>query len=132
MPWDVNYVSESDTIELRHTGSLSSQDTREQAQVVLCLMKETQAARFLLDYSGTVSSVPDEDVRALPEYCVQLGAPFHIKVALVVPVSLFNIASFQLFARVARERGFSVELFSTHERAREWLLTQPANVGAVA
>ena len=126
MPWDVKYVPETDTVELKHSGGLSAQDTKEQAQVVLCLMKETQAARFLLDYSETISRVPDEDVRELPDYCVRLGAPLHLKVALVVPVSLFNIASFQLFARVARERGFSVELLPTRECAQAWLAAQPA------
>ena len=127
MAWDVKYVPDTDTIELKHTGSLSSQDTKEQAQVVLCLMMETQAARFLLDYSETLSSVPTEDARALPEYCERLGAQRHIRVALVVPASRFNIASYQLFAWAARERGFSVELFPNRESAREWLLTgEPA------
>jgi hypothetical protein len=121
MSLDVKYVPETDTIELKHSGSLSAQDTLEQAQIVLCLMKETQAIRFLLDYSETISSVRDEDARALPEYCERLGAPRCIKVALVVPTSLFNIAAFQLFAQVAQERGFSVELFPTREHAEAWL-----------
>ncbi len=121
MSWDVKYVPEDDTLALKHTGGLFAEDTREQAEVVLSLMKETQATRFLLDYSETVSHVPDDDVRALPDFCVRLGAPLHIRVALVVPTSRFNLASFQLFAWLAQERGFSVELFPTRARAQAWL-----------
>jgi len=121
MPWDAKYAPETDALELKHVGNLSTRDTREQAQLLSFLMYDTQATRFLLDYSETISQVPDEDVRTLPEYCERLGTPLHIRVALVVPLSIFSIASFQLFAQAARERGFSVELFPTRARAEAWL-----------
>jgi len=114
-------VPEDDTLVLTHSGILSLQDAQEQAQVVLSLMKETRATRFLLDYSETTTQVADEDVPSLPEYCFELGAPLQSKVALVVPRSQFRVDSFELFASVARERGFTIELFSTRLSAQEWL-----------
>jgi hypothetical protein len=121
MPWDAKYVPAEDTVDLVHTGPLSPEDASEQARVIIALLKETKAARLLLDYSDALGEAPAASLAALPHYYSDSEAPPDRRIALIVPKSQPTIDSFLSYSMVCSSKGYDIRLFATRERAQFWL-----------
>jgi hypothetical protein len=121
MPWDAKYVPEEDTVVLVHSGPLSLQAGKEQAQVIIALLKETKAPRLLLDYSDALGDVPAADLAALPHYYSELETPPDRRIALIVPRSQPTIDSFLNYSMICSSKGYDIRLFGNREGAQHWL-----------
>jgi hypothetical protein len=125
MPWDVNYVPRDDSVVLTQSGAVSLQIAKEQVEAVLSVLKETNATRFLLDFSDATIDIPASDRFALPDYHASLGLPRDRRIAYVLPESRDQVHAFIYHQIAAQEEGYHFGLFTTKDAAMEWLRQGP-------
>ena len=128
MPWDVNYVPHDDTVVLTESGCVSIQTAKDQVEVVLSLLKETNATRLLLDFSEATIDIPASDRFALPDYHASLGLLRDRRIAYVLPKSKDQVHAFIYHQITAQEEGYHFGLFTTIDAAMEWLRQGPRAV----
>ncbi len=103
------------------TGEISSEDAGAQAAEALRLLKQNQANLVLVDCSDALSEVSLSCLYGLPDYFTKSGAPWNIRVAVVVPRTQYRIATYHFFELVCKNAGYNVSLFDEREAAEDWL-----------
>jgi hypothetical protein len=121
MPWTIEYLPERDLVLLVVTGRLTDEDGRVQVAETIRLLNAHPSTPVLVDCSDaeTLASLPG--LYRLPDYATELGAPWNVRVAVVIPKTRFRIETFQFFALVSRNAGYEVRLFDDQASAGEWL-----------
>ena len=95
MSWSAEYVAAENQVELAASGPVFNRDAREQAAEVIRLIKRHDADFVLVDYTRVVLEVSLANLYWLPEYYIELGAPQHVHVALVLPPGLYHSHRFE-------------------------------------
>ncbi len=121
MAWEVEYEPEKETVVVIASGEVSGQDGRGQAEKVIRLLKENQATLVLLDYSEAESELSLPNLYWLPDYFSELGAPWHARIAVLLPRTGYRMESYQFFEVACRNAGYNVKLFAEKEHAENWL-----------
>jgi hypothetical protein len=122
MAWTVEYVEGKRLALVIATGAVGDEDARTEVAETLHLLKEHEATLVLVDCTEAVTEASLAGIYHLPDYATQLGAPWQLRVALVIPKSRFRIETYQFFALVFRNAGYDVRLFEARDAAEEWLL----------
>jgi hypothetical protein len=127
MPWKVEYGSERDLVVVTASGEVSSQDGRDQAEKVSRLLKENHGTLVLVDYSEALSEVSLPNLYWLPDYFSELGAPWHARIAVLLPRTGYRMESYQFFELACKNAGYTIRLFAERGPAEDWLRQgQPA------
>ncbi len=121
MAWTVEYVPERDLVLLLITGDLLDEDGRAQVAETIRLLDEHQSSLVLVDCSDAVTKASLPTVYRLPDYATELGAPWNVRIAVVVPQTHFRIETFHFFELVFRNAGYDAHLFDDRESAAAWL-----------
>ena len=121
MPWTIEYLPERDLVLLVVTGQLLDEDGRAQVAETIRLLNEHPSAPVLVDCSDAETLATLPALYRLPDYATELGAPWNVRVAVVIPKTRFRIETFQFFALVSRNAGYEVRLFDDQASAGEWL-----------
>ena len=121
MPWKVEYGPEKDMVVVTATGEVSSQDGRDQAEKASRLLKENQSTLVLVDYSEAMSEVSLPNLYWLPDYFSELGAPWHARIAILLPRTGYRMESYQFFELACKNAGYTVKLFAEKGPAEDWL-----------
>jgi hypothetical protein len=121
MSWTVEYEPEKALVVVAGTGEMKDEDASAQTAEAVCYLKQNHAEAILVDYSHAVSEVSLPNLYWLPDYCAQLGAPWNIRVAVLLPRTRYRLESFQFFELVCKNAGYNVRLFETKETAEAWL-----------
>jgi hypothetical protein len=121
MPWTVEYEPERALVVVTGAGEIKDEDATAQATEAICYLKQNHANAMLVDYSGAVSEVSPPTLYWLPDYCSELGAPWNIRVAVLLPRTQYRVESFHFFELVCKNAGYHVRLFETIEAAEAWL-----------
>ena len=109
------------------TGQVSDQDGKNQAERAIRLLQENQAALVLVDYSEAMSEVSLPNLYLLPDHFSALGAPWHARIAVLLPQTGYRMESYQFFELACKNAGYSVKLFAETGPAENWLRQgQPA------
>jgi hypothetical protein len=127
MPWTVEYEPEKALAVITGSGQMSDEDARAQTAEAIRLLKRNQSNGILADYSEALSEVSLPGLYWLPDYCSALGAPWNLRVAVMLPRSRYRLESYQFFELVCKNAGYDVRLFEAREAAEEWLV-QPRSV----
>ena len=120
MSWTVEYVPEKDMVKVFARGRIFNQDARDQAVEVINLLKQRDANFILVDSSDVKLEVSLANLYWLPEYYLELGAPQHVRVAIVLPRSHGQIESYQFYQIACKNAGYNVKLFESEEAAEDW------------
>ena len=123
MSWSAEYVAAENQVELAASGPVFNRDAREQAAEVIRLIKRHDADFVLVDYTRVVLEVSLANLYWLPEYYIELGAPQHVHVALILPPGNFQLESYEFFRVACRNAGYKVKLFDSRAAADAWLTT---------
>ncbi len=121
MSWSIEYVSETEQIHVRSSGPIFNQDARAQTEEVVALLKRHDANFVLVDCSEVTLEVSLANLYWLPEYYLELGAPQHVRIALILPPRQFQLESYQFFQVACKNAGYNVRLFDSAEAAQTWL-----------
>jgi hypothetical protein len=121
MAWTVEYVPERDLVLLVVTGDILDEDGKAQIAETIRLLNEHQSTFVLVDCSDAVTKASLPSLYRLPDYATVLGAPWNIRVAVVIPQTRFRIETFHFFALVFRNAGYDLQLFNDRESAEAWL-----------
>src|SRR5580698_803076 len=97
MSWNVEYVPEKAMVKVMARGRIFNQDAREQAVQAIALLKEHDADFVLVDSSDVKLEVSLANLYWLPEYYLELGAPQHVRLAVVLPRSQGQIETYQFY-----------------------------------
>ena len=123
MSWSAEYVPAENQVELVVSGPVFNRDAREQAADVIRLIKRHDADFVMVDYTQVVLEVSLANLYWLPDYYLELGAPQHVHVALVLPPGNFQLESYEFFRVACRNAGYDVRLFDSRSAADAWLST---------
>ncbi len=121
MPWTVEFVPETEILHIVALGKIYNHDARAQAIEGVALVKKHDADLILADYSEVTLEVSLANLYWLPEYYNELGAPQHVRVALILPSSGFQFDSYKFFQTACKNAGYNVKLFDSKEAGEAWL-----------
>jgi hypothetical protein len=121
MPWTVEYNAAEGIVQLIAKGAVFNDDARAQAAEVIGLVKKHNADFVLADYSEVKLEVSLANLYWLPEYYTELGAPQHIRAALVLPPQSAELEAYQFFQVACKNAGYNVKLFDSTSSALGWL-----------
>jgi len=121
MPWTVEYEPERALVVVAGAGEMKDEDAIAQTAEAVCYLKQNHAETILVDYSDAVSEVSLPSLYWLPDYFSELGAPWNIRVAVLLPRIQYRLESFHFFELVCKKAGCHVRLFETKESAEAWL-----------
>ena len=107
------------------SGEIRDEDARAQVKEIIPLLKQSHAGNVLVNYSDALSEVSLSSLYGLPDYASELGAPWHIRVAVVLPRTRYRIESYEFFQLVCQNAGYNVRLFDEREAAEDWLAQVP-------
>jgi hypothetical protein len=121
MPWEVEYKREKEMVVVTATGHVSGQDGKDQAEKAVRLLQEKRTTLVLVDYSEAMSEVSLPNLYLLPEHFAALGAPWHARIAVLLPRTGYRMESYQFFELACKRAGYSVKLFAETGPAEDWL-----------
>jgi hypothetical protein len=121
MPWEVEYRPEKEMVVVTATGQVSGQDGKDQAEKAVRLLRENQTTLVLVDYSEAMSEVSLPNLYLLPDHFTALGAPWHARIAVLLPRTGYRMESYQFFELACKHAGYSVKLFAETGPAEDWL-----------
>jgi hypothetical protein len=121
MPWTVKYDPERTWVVVTGSGELRDGDARAQTAEAIHCLKHNQSNRVLVDYSDALSEVSLPSLYWLPDYFSELGAPWNVRIAVLLPRKRYRLESYQFFVLVCKNAGYNVRLFEAREAAEQWL-----------
>jgi hypothetical protein len=121
MPWDVRYIEESNVVETRYSGRLTTDELHEVVVATFELAKARRTHMYLGDCSEL--GAPDSllDIYSLVKFYETLPVDPGAKEALVLPATQAVQDDLGFYETVAQNRGFNVRLFTEREQALAWL-----------
>lgn len=125
MAWKVDYMPERAMAMVTASGVIRNEDAKAQATEIACLLKRHETARVLLDYSDALSELSLPELYWLADQAAVLGAPWRLRIAVVLPRTRYRIGSYEFFELVFRNAGYEVRLFEAPEPAADWLAPSP-------
>ena len=122
---DVEYVPGNDLVLLIVTDELLDEEGKAQVAETIHLLNEHKSTLVLVDCSNAVTKVSLPSIYRLPDYATELGAPWNVRIAAVIPQTRFQIEMFDFFELVFTNAGYDVHLFDDRESAQAWLRRPP-------
>jgi hypothetical protein len=117
----VEYVPERAMVAVTASGEIRNEDATAQATAVLRLLKANETTRVLADYSEAFSELSLPELYWLAERATMSGAPWRLRLAVLLPTNRYRIDSYKFFELVFRNAGYDVRLFEGRDAAVEWL-----------
>jgi len=129
MPWDVRYIEESNVVETRYSGRLTTDELHDVVVATFELGKARGTHSFLGDCSEL--GAPDSlvDIYTLVKFYETLPVDPGAKEALVLPAAQAVQHDLGFYETVAQNRGFNVRLFTDREHALAWLTGRGDHTG---
>jgi len=121
MPWTVEFDVIGRLVVVTGYGEMSDTDAGAQAANAISFLRENQSNHILIDYREAQSEVSLPRLYWLPDYFSELGAPWNLRLAVVLPRSRYRVETYQFFELVCKNAGYHVSLFETKEAAQAWL-----------
>jgi hypothetical protein len=122
----VEYVQQEQMAVVVATGAIRDEDAKEQVAEIIGLLKEHEGTLVLIDCTEAVTEASLAGIYRLPDYATQLGAPWHLRIALVIPQTRYRIETYNFAQLVFSNAGYNVKLFKSREAAEDWLQHPPA------
>ena len=121
MPSDIKYNSESQIVEIMHSGILTVQNLEKSTAEAMAMHKELGVTAFLIDASNLESVENLMDVYDLPEQYDESGLSRAARIAVVMPETTAAREAVQFYDNVCNNRGWEVRSFEKLGEANEWL-----------
>jgi hypothetical protein len=125
MPWTVEYVADKEMVLVVSRGQIKDEDLKVQLGETIRTLREHSATLALVDYAEAQSAATLPALYYLPDQATRSGAPWHLRVALVLPRSGYRLDTYRFFELVFRSAGYDVRSFDSREAAEDWLLHPP-------
>ena len=93
MPWTVEYLGEKDLTLIVATGEILDEDGRALVEEIIRLLKQHRSNLVLVDCSAAVTNASLPGLYRLPDYATALGAPWNVRLAVVIPRTRFRSRS---------------------------------------
>ena len=126
MSWTVEHIPEKGLALIVATGEIADEDGRAQVVETIRLLNEHQLNLVLVDCSDAETKASLPGLYHLPDYATELGAPWNLRIAVVVSKTRVQIEKFHFFELVFRNAGYDVRLFDDRAGAEGWLWQSPA------
>jgi hypothetical protein len=125
MSWNIEYVPEKGLVAVTVSGGVDNDGVKAQTAEAIQLLKQHEASRILADYSNALSEASLPGLYCLPDYVTEQGAPWDLRLALVLPKTGYRLELYRFFELVFRNAGYNVRLFEAREPAEKWLAEVP-------
>ncbi|MCX6914013.1 MAG: hypothetical protein NT167_13340 [Verrucomicrobia bacterium] len=125
MAWTVEHVPGKDLVLLVVTDELLDEEGKAQVAETVRLLNKHQSTLALVDCSNAVPKVSLPSIYRLPDYATELGVPWNVRIAVVIPQTRFQIEMFHFFELVFRNAGYDTRIFDDRESAEAWLRRPP-------
>ena len=125
MGWTVEYSQEKQMALMVATGVIRDEDTKRQIGQMIGLLKDHGATLVLIDCTEAVSEVSLASIYHLPDHATRLGAPWLLRVALVLPRRRYRMETYEFTQLVFNNAGYDVKLFESKDAAADWLQHPP-------
>ena len=121
MPWQLQYVSDKQTVVITTDGHLSDVEAKDLTQQAIALLKETHATRVLGDLRGMESAPSLATIYWLVHDYASLGVVSQARIAVIEPQKPRAHVAAQFYTTVCSNRHYQAELFASKEAAEAWL-----------
>lgn len=121
MPWTVQYDPKNALVVVTGSGEMRDEDASAQTAEAISFLKQNQSNGVLVDFSDARSEMSLPNLYRLPDYFSELGAPWNVRVAVLLPRTAYRLEVYQFFERVCKNAGYNVRLFEAREAAGQWL-----------
>jgi len=74
-----------------------------------------------VDFSNASLEVSLANLYWLPDYYTELGAPNHVRAAMILPGGGAQREAYQFFQTACKNAGYNVQLFDERSAAAAWL-----------
>jgi hypothetical protein len=126
MSWDVNLNEALKIIEIVYRGHITARDLQDSTSRAIALEKEKGVILFLIDATETEIAASLMDILSLPDrqYVEEKADPLG-RVAVILPRSPRAQEAARFYEMASKNRGWTVEVFPTRDRALHWLVGDP-------
>jgi hypothetical protein len=120
MPWTVQYDPENTLVVVNGSGEIRDGDASAQTAEAIYFLNQNQSNGVLVDFSDALSEVSLPRLYRLPDYFSELGAPWNVRIAVLLPRTAYRLETYQFFELVCKNAGYNVRLFEAKEAAEQW------------
>ncbi len=131
MAWKATFTPEQMTIAVAASGIIRNGEARAQLAEAICLLKQHDTSRVLLDFSQAVWEASLPELYWLPDDAAALGVPWDARVAMVPPQGDCRNELCRFLELVCHNAGYNLRLFGAKTVAEQWL-TAPPRASAAA
>lgn len=128
MPWQVAYLSDRRSVEVRFEGELSRAELTDSIIASLAMAKAHGTLRFLCDAVGLVGGHTVFDLYGLAESLHALGLPPGAREAIILPALPERANDATFWENACINRGFEVRCFADRASALAWLADAEFNL----
>jgi len=121
MPWTIEVEERDHIVRVVSDGPMRLVTIRQASAEAIASAPPDRTRKFLADERRMLPQLSTLEIFDLPGVLEDLGLRKADRVAVVYSKSSPKRSDFEFFENVARNRGFSVQLFTDPDRAREWL-----------
>jgi hypothetical protein len=100
MPWTVEYIAEKKMALVLIKGQIRDDDLKEQVTETIRILREQGASFALVDCTNGLSEATLPAIYYLPDQATMSGAPWHLRVALVLPTTKYRMDTYRFFELV--------------------------------
>jgi hypothetical protein len=125
MSWAIDYRSETQLVAVVVAGEISDDELKAKLEKIIEALERHSANLVLVDCADALSQATLPALYYLPEHATACGAPWHLRIAVVLPKTGYRVDTFQFLRLVFRSAGYDMHLFKDVPAAEEWLLHRP-------
>ena len=118
MPWEFEYLQESQVLSVRVTGTVDIASWENQLRTSVEEAAKHSCLRYLVDYRKSNMALTVADLYDRPKYYSKVGVPHHARIALLIT---HPGREKDFVESVTSNRGFLVRVFDAPEPALTWL-----------
>ena len=125
MPWTIQIIHMPRAVSVKATGPMKLVLVKQIAAEALAEAATHGVHQFLVDDREMVPELSTLEIHELPDTLGRMGLGKDDRAALVYTKTSPKAADFRFFENTARNRGFSIRLFSDMDAALDWLRQVP-------
>jgi hypothetical protein len=126
MSYQIQYLPDQGMVQVTVPAVIEPVAAQAITQEAIRVIKQHRATRVFCDATSMQLAMSVPDLYRIVELFHAEGMPYGTRIAIVVPRAREDIEKLEIFGIAALNRGYTVRLFGERDKARQWLLHEPA------
>lgn len=128
MPWSVRFVTEQNYVETQYAGVLTGEELRAAVHATLDAGKAAGTHDYLGDCTAMEGGHSVVDLYPLVDLLEASNTARTYREAIILPTLSAPAKDVAFWETAAKNRGFTIRLFTNREEALRWLLARTPSV----